>query len=218
MTGDELAEAGVISVIRVRSADAVRPIVRALLAGGITALEITMTVPGAIETIEELATELPDGAWIGAGTVLDGETARRAVRAGARFIVSPIFNRDVLDAAHELGAAAIPGCFTPTEIAAAARAGADLVKLFPAGVLGYGFIKDVLAPMPHVKLVPTGGVTLSNAPDWIRAGAVAVGIGSALIDARLDRHADFSAIEQTARALVSAVRAARAATTPQPQA
>lgn len=181
----------------------------ALLAGGVSAIEITMTVPGAVGIIEALAADLPEGAVLGAGTVLDAQTAREVARAGASFVVSPVFDSRIIDATHEMGAVSLPGCYSPTEIFTATRAGADIVKVFPAGGLGPSFIRDVLAPLPDLKLLPTGGVTLANAADWIRAGAVAVGIGSALVSHAAVEGRRFDEITRHARALIESIRTAR---------
>jgi 2-dehydro-3-deoxyphosphogluconate aldolase/(4S)-4-hydroxy-2-oxoglutarate aldolase len=163
-------------------------------------------VPGAIELIAQLARGLPDELLVGAGTVIDADTARRAIDAGARFVVGPVFRRDVIDACHERGVPAMPGCFTPTEILDAWEAGADIVKVFPSTSLGPAFIKDVRAPLPQLKLMPTGGVSIENAADWLRAGAVAVGVGSALVDAKSVEAGDFAAITQKAARLMASVR------------
>src|ERR1043166_3810828 len=178
-----IEELGIVAVIRLKDAGRMRAVVDALAAGGVRALGVTMTVPRAVDLIRELATALPDGFLLGAGTVVDAGTAKAVIDAGASFVVGPVFRREVIDACHERGVPAMPGCFSPTEILAAHDAGADIVKVFPATALGPQFIRDVRAPLPHVKLMPTGGVTLDNAGDWIRAGAVAVGVGSALVDA-----------------------------------
>jgi 2-dehydro-3-deoxyphosphogluconate aldolase/(4S)-4-hydroxy-2-oxoglutarate aldolase len=208
-TTEHILDAGVVAVVRVDDPRTVRGIARALVAGGITALEITMTVPGAVGIIEDLASDLNDDLVLGAGTVLGADAARQVIRAGARFVVSPVFDAAVLDAAHGLDAAAMPGCFTPTEVLGAARAGADVVKIFPAGVLGPAFIKDLLAPLPHVRLMPTGGVTVANASEWIRAGAVAVGVGTALLDPAAIREGRLDVITDRARQIVEAIRVAR---------
>src|SRR5258706_8891373 len=173
---------GIVAVIRWKDPGKLRAVVDAMADGGVRALEVTMTVPGAVDLIRALAPSLPDGFLLGAGTVTDGATAHAVIDAGARFVVGPVFRPDVIAACHERDVAAMPGCFSPTEILAAHECGADIVKLFPATMLGPQFLKDVRAPLPHVKLMPTGGVTLDNAGDWIRAGAVAVGLGSALLD------------------------------------
>jgi 2-dehydro-3-deoxyphosphogluconate aldolase/(4S)-4-hydroxy-2-oxoglutarate aldolase len=201
---------GVVAVIRLKDAGALRGTIDALAAGGVRALEVTMTVPGAVDLIAEMAPRLPDGFLVGAGTVLDAATARRVIDAGAQFVVSPVFSRDVIEECHRSDVAAMPGCFSPTEIFAAWSVGADVVKVFPATALGPAYFKDIRAPLPQLKLMPTGGVSIENAGDWIRAGAVAVGIGSALLDARAIAERRFDVITTGARQLVANVAAARA--------
>ena len=200
---------GVVAVIRMKDRAKLRAVVDAMAAGGVRALEVTMTVPRAVEMIRELAPTLPDGFLLGAGTVIDAPTARAVIDAGASFVVSPVFRPDVIAACHQRDVPAMPGCFTPTEILAAHECGADIVKVFPATTLGPQFIKDVRAPLPHLKLMPTGGVTLDNAGDWIRAGAVAVGLGSALMDASAIADGRFEVITANARRVVENVAAAR---------
>lgn len=200
---------GVVAIIRLKEPGQLRGVIDALAEGGLRALEITMTVPRAIELIAEIAPTLPSGFLLGAGTVLDRDTARRAIDAGARFLVSPVFRSELIEAGHAHDVPVMPGCFTPTEILAAWDAGADVVKVFPATALGPGYLKDVRAPLPQVKLMPTGGVTVENAGDWIRAGAVAVGVGSALLDAKAIGSGDLRPIVDNARRIVSNVRAAR---------
>src|SRR4029453_11457375 len=198
-----------VAVIRMKEPDRLRAVIDALAAGGLRALEVTMTVPGAIDLIAQIAPTLPRGFLFGAGTVLDADTASRAIDAGARFIVSPVFRRAVIDACHRRDVPAMPGFFTPTEILEAWDAGADIVKVFPATALGPGYIKDVRAPLPQVKLMPTGGVTVENAGDWIKAGAVAVGVGSALLDSQAIAAGQYHVLEEKARRIVANVRAAR---------
>ena len=206
----QVTACGVVAVIRLQDGTVLRAVVDALVDGGIRASEVTMTVPGAVELIRELAPTLPDGFLLGAGTVLDAETVGRVVDAGARFVVSPVFRPSVIEASHRLGIPAMPGCFSPTEILTAWEAGADIVKVFPATALGPGFFKDVRAPLPQVKLMPTGGVSLDNAGDWIRAGAAAVGVGSALLDASAIQSGQWSVLTANARRIVANVAAARA--------
>ncbi len=201
---------GVVAVIRMKEADKLRAVIDALLEGGVRALELTMTVPGAIGLIEKLAKDVPGEFLLGAGTVLDPETARQVILAGARYIVAPVLNLDVIRLCHRYDVAAMPGCFTPTEILTAWDAGADVVKVFPATALGPGFFKDIRGPLPQVKMMPTGGVTLANAGEWIKAGAVAIGVGTALVDAKAVAAGDFKQIAANARHLVDSVRAARA--------
>lgn len=207
----QIEDGGVVAVIRLQDGSKLRAVVNALARGGITALEVTMTVPRAIELIAEIAPSLPPGFLLGAGTVVDPDTARAAVKAGARYIVSPVFRPAVVEAAHASGAAAMPGCFSPTEILAAWDAGADVVKVFPATALGPAYFKDLKGPMPQVRLMPTGGVSLENAAEWIRAGAVAVGVGGALVDPKLVAAGDFAGITERARRFIERVRQAREA-------
>lgn len=204
-----LERAGVVAVIRLKEPEKLRAVVDAIAEGGVRALEVTMTVPGAVELIRGLAPALPGGFILGAGTVLDAETANRVVDAGAQFVVSPVFRRSVIQACHDRGVPAMPGCFSPTEILDAWEAGADVVKVFPATALGPGFFKDVRGPLPQIKMMPTGGVTLDNAGDWIRAGAVAVGVGTALLDAKAIAAGDYAVLRANAERIVANVRAAK---------
>ncbi len=165
-----LEAAGVVAVIRIADPSKLGDVVAALIDGGVRALEVTMTVPGAVELIRKTAPTLPAGFLLGAGTVTDADTVNRVVDAGAQYIVSPVYRRPVIEAALARDVASLPGCFSPTEILEAWEAGADIVKVFPATALGPGYLKDLRGPMPTVKLMPTGGVTLDNAGDWIKAG------------------------------------------------
>lgn len=209
-TIDTIRALGVVAVIRMKDAARLRAVVDAIAAGGVRAIEVTMTVPGAVALIGTLAKSLPDTVLLGAGTVTDADTARAVIDAGARFVVSPVFRPEMIDACHARDVAAAPGCFTPTEILAAHDRGADVVKVFPATALGPQFIKDVRAPLPQVRLMPTGGVSLDNAGDWIRAGAVAVGVGSALLDARAIDEGRFEVLTANAQRIVQSVASARA--------
>ena len=195
----------IVAILRLDDPDSLRTVVDALAQGGIRVFEVTMTVPRAIESIGQLAASVGEALLLGAGTVVDAQTARRAIEAGAQFVVGPVFRREVLTTCHERNVPAIPGCFTPTEILDAWDAGADIVKVFPSTALGPTFIKDVRAPLPQLKLMPTGGVTIENAVEWLRAGAVAVGIGSALIDAAAVRAQDFASITRRAERLMANV-------------
>jgi 2-dehydro-3-deoxyphosphogluconate aldolase/(4S)-4-hydroxy-2-oxoglutarate aldolase len=169
-----------------------------------------MTTPDALAVIEELARWMGDELLVGAGSVLGADAARRAVDAGAEYVVSPVFRQAVVDEAHRLGVPAMPGAFTPTEILHAHEAGADLVKVFPSDALGPSFIKGVLAPMPFLRLMPTGGVTPDNVGEWLRAGAHAVGLGSALVDPKLVAAGDLAALTDRARRVTAQVAEARA--------
>jgi 2-dehydro-3-deoxyphosphogluconate aldolase / (4S)-4-hydroxy-2-oxoglutarate aldolase len=206
---EQVEQLGIVAIIRMKDPGKVRAVFDAIGEGGVWVIEVTMTVPGAIELIRQLAASLPNGFVLGAGTVLDAETARRVIDAGARFVVSPVFRRDVVAACHAQDVAIMPGCFTPTEILDAWDMGADIVKVFPATALGPTFIKDVRGPLPQVKLMPTGGVTLDNAGDWIRAGAVAVGVGTALLDTAAIAGGNYAALRANAAKIVAGVRAAR---------
>jgi 2-dehydro-3-deoxyphosphogluconate aldolase/(4S)-4-hydroxy-2-oxoglutarate aldolase len=205
----ELEAAGVVAVIRIADPSKLGDVVSALIDGGVRALEVTMTVPGAVELIRRTAPTLPEGFLLGAGTVTDAETVARVVDAGAKYIVSPVYRRSVVEAAQARQVASLPGCFSPTEILEAWEAGADIVKVFPATALGPGYLRDLRGPMPQIKLMPTGGVTLDNAGEWIKAGAVAVGVGTSLLDAAAIAANNFSAIADNARRIVANVRRAR---------
>lgn len=204
-----LAGLGAVAVVRSQHPDRLLPAVEALIEGGVEAIEITLTVPGALDQIRRVRDELGDRVVLGVGSVTDAATATEAIEAGARYVVSPVFKAEIIDAAHALGAAAMPGCFTPTEAQRAHEAGADVVKVFPAGVLGMPFFKAVLAPLPHLKLMPTGGVTLDNAGDWLRAGAVAVGVGSALWDDGAVAEGDYARLTDNAQRLCASIASAR---------
>lgn len=198
---ERLEAIGAAAVIRTQEPARLLRVAEALRAGGIEAIEVTMTVPNAVDMIETVDRELGDDVLLGVGSVLDASTAQRAAQAGARFVVSPVFKRELIQAAHEQGAAALPGCFTPTEVQAAWEAGADVVKVFPASVVGTPFVKALKAPLPHLKLMPTGGITLQNAGDWLRAGAVAVGVGSALLDESAIAEGRYEVLTDNARTL-----------------
>lgn len=201
--------AGVVAVIRTSDPSKLAPLFAALADGGVAAIEITTTVPEPFKAIARAARQMPADVLVGAGTVLDPETAKRAVAAGAVFIVSPVASTAIVEAAQALGAAAIPGCFSPTEIWTAWQTGADAVKVFPATSLGPQYVRDLRAPLPQLRLVPTGGVSLENAGAWIRAGAMAVGVGTALVDTAAVARADWTAISRRARHFVDAVAEAR---------
>jgi 2-dehydro-3-deoxyphosphogluconate aldolase/(4S)-4-hydroxy-2-oxoglutarate aldolase len=205
----DIERLGIVAVIRMKDPAKLRAVFDALADGGVKAIEVTMTVPGAVDLIRQLAASLPAGVVLGAGTVIDVPTARAVIDAGARFIVSPVFRRDVVTTCLEHGIVAAPGCFSPTEILDAHDLGADIVKVFPATALGPQYIKDLRAPMPQLKLMPTGGVTLDNAGDWIRAGAVAVGVGSALLDTKAIDEGRLDVIAANARRIVASVASAR---------
>jgi 2-dehydro-3-deoxyphosphogluconate aldolase/(4S)-4-hydroxy-2-oxoglutarate aldolase len=179
----QLERVGVVPVIRAPSPELATQAAEAILAGGISVFEITMTVPDAPQVIRVLKSRLGDRALVGAGTVLDANGARACIEAGAAFIVSPGFDAPTLSLAHEAGIAAMPGALTPTEVITAWKAGADIVKIFPASAMGgASYLRALKGPLPQIKLMPTGGVNLSTARDFIAAGAVALGVGSELVD------------------------------------
>jgi 2-dehydro-3-deoxyphosphogluconate aldolase/(4S)-4-hydroxy-2-oxoglutarate aldolase len=201
---------GVVPVVRARNTEQAWLACRALCAGGVDVLEVTMTVPDAPNLIRELVAQLGSEILVGAGTVLDAETARACIRAGAQFIVSPGFDPDIVRAAHEADKPALPGALTPTEIMAAMRAGADIIKLFPASALGGAkYLRALRAPFESARFLPTGGVNATTARDFIAAGAVALGAGSELIDPQALARGDGATITERARELVAAVRLAR---------
>jgi 2-dehydro-3-deoxyphosphogluconate aldolase/(4S)-4-hydroxy-2-oxoglutarate aldolase len=208
---------GVIAVVRLQQATGVPAVAAALSAGGVNAVEITLTTPGALQAIQQLASgDGAPGCVVGAGTVLDEQAARDVIAAGARFVVSPTFDQGVMRCCRDQDIPCIPGALTPTELLEAWRAGAPLVKLFPAGLLGPRYIREVLAPLPFLRLVPSGGVSLESAGEWIRAGAVAVSVGSALVSASLVRDEAWAELTARARALVESVAAARSRRTGAP--
>ena len=206
---EEIIACGAIAVVRLKSADGVLRAIEAIREGGVRAIELTMTTPNAVGLLAEARRAFGDDVLVGIGSVLDVEQTRRAVDAGARYVVSPVFRRAVMDEAHRLGVPAMPAGFTPTEILDAHEAGADIVKITPAEVLGPAFIKGVLAPMPFLRVMPTGGVTTENVGEWLRAGAVAVGVGSALVDAKLVAAGEFATLTERARRMVAGVEQAR---------
>jgi len=209
MTKDKALEgllaARAVAVIRMKDAARVAATADALRRGGVTAIEITMTVPGAAGIIREMAKAKAPGQLVGAGTVLDARTAAEVIAAGADFVVSPISDAGMIAACREAGVLVVPGAFSPTEIVAAWRAGADIVKIFPATSLGPAFFRDLRGPLPQVRLMPTGGVTLENARDFIAAGACCVGLGTALVDAKTVERCDWSTLETRARMLIASL-------------
>jgi len=208
---ERIRSTGLIPVIRARSADEAAQVAEAIQAGGVGILEITMTVPGAVEVIRDVAGRGGD-ALVGAGTVLDPEAARACMDAGALFIVSPSLNLDTIATCREAGVAILPGALTPTEVVTAWNAGADLVKVFPAGAVGGpSYIKALKAPLPQIEVVPTGGVNLKTAGDFIRAGASALGVGADLVDLAAVRRGEASAVTERAREYVRIVQEARRA-------
>ncbi|WP_408955403.1 bifunctional 4-hydroxy-2-oxoglutarate aldolase/2-dehydro-3-deoxy-phosphogluconate aldolase [Natroniella sp. ANB-PHB2] len=205
-----ILDSGVIAVIRGMEVDKMIKVVEALQEGGIKALEITLNTPGALDMIKELAVKLEDtDVVVGAGTVLDGETARAAILAGAEFVFAPNLNCDVIEVCNRYGKIVIPGVMTPTEIVNAYQAGADLVKVFPAKVVGPGFIKSVKGPLDHIPMMPTGGVNLDNAADFIEAGSVALGVGGSLLDQEAIDNQNYEVLTEKAKQFVQIVEETR---------
>jgi 2-dehydro-3-deoxyphosphogluconate aldolase/(4S)-4-hydroxy-2-oxoglutarate aldolase len=199
---EEIVKRKAVAVLRIKEPGKLKKVIEALYAGGMSVAEITMTVPNAIQLIEKMSNELDKNIIIGVGSVLNSKTAEDAINAGAKYVVSPIFKKEIIDIAHKYNVPAMPGCFTPTEIQTAFEAGADIIKIFPADVLGMDFFKGILAPMPHLKLMPTGGVTLTNAGDWLKAGACAVGVGSALLDKEAIEKENYSKLTENAKIIM----------------
>jgi 2-dehydro-3-deoxyphosphogluconate aldolase/(4S)-4-hydroxy-2-oxoglutarate aldolase len=207
---EPIRRTGVIAIMRARSSEQLLHAAEAIRAGGVCAIEVTMTTPGALAIIERATAKPDQGVLFGAGTVLDPESARAAILAGAQFIVGPSFNPAVVEICRRYSVPVLPGAYTPTEIMAAWEAGADMVKVFPASVGGPAFIKALKAPLPQIELVPVGGVELENTAEFIRAGSAAVGVGSALINDRLLEAKDFATLTERARRFVEEVARGRA--------
>jgi 2-dehydro-3-deoxyphosphogluconate aldolase/(4S)-4-hydroxy-2-oxoglutarate aldolase len=207
-----IEELGLVPVVRAASADEAMRAIDAIKEGGISVLEITMTVPGAVGVIEEVVKRYGADATVGAGTVLDPETARVCILAGAQFVVSPALNVDTIAMCRRYGVPIIPGALTPTEVVTAWTAGADFVKIFPAGsVGGASYIKNLKGPLPQIKFIPTGGVSLKTAADFIKAGASALGVGTDLVDVKAIRAGEAHVITERAKQFIEIIREARAA-------
>lgn len=211
-TAAEIIErVGLIPVLRARTPAQAHSVVEAMIAGGVTIVEVTMTVPGAIDLLRELKLEYGSELLLGSGTVTTGDQAEATIEAGAEFVVSPSFHPDVIAVTKALKKLSIPGALTPTEVITAERAGADYVKIFPCSAMGgASYLKSLLAPFPHLKLIPTGGVTVQTAESFIRAGARALGVGSDLVNlAAIDAGAP-EFITETARAYLKVLAEVRA--------
>jgi len=205
-----IIECGLIPVVRVSSAEEALQVAGAIKAGGISIIEITMTVPGAIRVMEKVADQYGDKVLLGAGTILDPETARAAILAGAEFIVTPSLNVKTIEITRRYSKICIPGALTPTEVVTAWDAGADFVKIFPCGnVGGPKYIKALKGPLPHIEMVPTGGVNLETAADFIKAGSAALAVGTDLVDNKAVKARQFDVITATAQKFVSIIKEAR---------
>jgi 2-dehydro-3-deoxyphosphogluconate aldolase/(4S)-4-hydroxy-2-oxoglutarate aldolase len=195
----------VVAVVRLDSGDQLIKVAEALKAGGVTAIEFTVPTPGALDMIKQASAYFGDEVIMGAGTVLDAETARAAILSGAQFIVTPALNVKTIQLCRRYGKPIIPGALTPTEILTAWEAGADMVKLFPADSMGPAYLKAVLAPLPQVRLAPTGGISADNAAEYLKAGATALGVGGKLVDKQAVARGDFAALTAEAKRLMHAV-------------
>jgi 2-dehydro-3-deoxyphosphogluconate aldolase/(4S)-4-hydroxy-2-oxoglutarate aldolase len=204
-----IVDGGIVAVVRSESSASLVKVVRALAEGGVGAAEVTFTVPDAIDVIREVRREVGDAIVLGAGTVLDTETARAALLAGAEYIVAPTLNLDVIRLCHRYDKAVMPGAFTPTELLTAWEAGADIVKVFPADVGGPAYLKALRGPLPQVRVMPTGGVDLTTAEHFLKAGACCLGVGSALVDPKAIATGDFGRIRDLAAHYVAIVRQVR---------
>jgi 2-dehydro-3-deoxyphosphogluconate aldolase / (4S)-4-hydroxy-2-oxoglutarate aldolase len=208
---NKIKEIGIVPVVRADSPEEAMQAVEAIKAGGVPILEITMTVPGAIKVIEMIADKFGDAVIVGAGTVLDPETARACILAGATFIVSPALNLKTIELCRRYSVPICPGALTPTEVVTAWQAGADFVKVFPCSAMGgASYIKGLKAPLPQVELIPTGGVNLNTAIDFIKAGSSALGVGADLVDLKALRAGDAAKITESAKKFVQLVKDARA--------
>ena len=207
---DAALGSGVIAVVRLPAAADFRALAGALVAGGVSVVEITLTTPGALEGVRDLTARDPvPGAVVGAGTVLDERSAHDVIAAGAGFVVSPTLDAAVMRACREANVPCMPGALTPRELLEASRAGASHIKLFPASLVGPRYIREVLAPLPFLRLVPSGGVSLDNTGEWIRAGAIAVSVGSALVSPSLVAEQAWDRLTARARAVIECVAEAR---------
>lgn len=199
-------DCGIVAVVRFSDPDPLVEVIKALSEGGVIVAEVTLTVPNALDVIREASRKLGDRVLLGAGTVLDPETARAALLAGAEFIVAPSLNLDVIKVCRRYDKLVMPGAFTPTEVVTAWEAGADIVKVFPAEIVGPAFFKALRGPLPQVKLMPTGGVDLTTAAEFLKAGAVCLGVGSQLVDPKAVAAGDFARITQLAKQYVEVVK------------
>ncbi len=206
---DFILNSGVVAIVRASSSAELMDVAEAIKRGGVNVIEITMTTPNALGVIKEVSRKFAGEVLTGVGSVLDAETARAAILAGAEFIVAPTLSLETIALCNRYGKVIMPGALTPTEILTAWEAGADLVKIFPSNLGGPGYIKAVKAPLPQVQLVPVGGVNVENAGDFIKAGAAAVAVGGSLVNSKLIAAGKFDEMTETARKLVIAVREAR---------
>src|SRR5437588_3170442 len=203
-------DCGIIAVVRSQDSQQLVEVVRALADGGVTVAEITMSVPGALDVVKQVRMALGDRVLLGAGTILDPETARAAILAGAEYIVAPTLNLDVIKLCQRYDKLVMPGAFTPTEILTAWEAGADIVKVFPADVVGPAFFKAIKGPLPQIRMMPTGGVDLDTALDFLKAGACCLGVGGQLVEPKAVAERNFDRIRDLARQYAGIVKQTRA--------
>jgi len=206
---NKIIENVVVAVIRLKDEKKLLQVVEAIYSGGVKTIEITLTVPNALESLAKLKKEFTGDILVGVGSVLSVDSAKQAIDAGAQFIVSPIFKKEILEYVGSKNLPMCPGAFSPTEIFSAYELGADIVKVFPADVVGMDFFKSIKSPMPQLKLMPTGGVTLTNAAQWLAKGACAVGIGSALVDQKLIENNNYSEVTKNAKTLMDTISSYR---------
>ncbi len=206
---EQIISTGVIAVIRMKDVRRLSKIIEAIQLGGVKSIEITMTVPKAVDIIGEMIRSVPSDVFIGAGTVTEKNNALEVIKAGAKFVVGPVLNLDIIAACRDNDVACMPGCFSPTEILHGWNAGADIIKVFPATSLGPKYFKDIAGPFPQIRLMPTGGVTIENVGDWVSAGAVAVGVGSDLLDKKAIEEEHYELLTERAQRLMKNFQDAR---------
>lgn len=204
-----IRETGIVAIMRAKSSEQLIAAADAIKAGGVMVIEVTMTTPGALGVIEAAKTRYGEDVLFGAGSVLDTETARAAILAGADFVVAPTLNLDMVALCNRYSIPVMPGCYTPTEALTAWEAGADMIKLFPASVGGADFVKAILAPLPHLEIVPVGGVNLDTAANFIHKGAAALGVGSSLVNQKLLDAGDLDELTRRAKAFITEVQKGR---------
>ena len=204
-----IEECGIVAIIRANSSNELIEAAVAIQTGGVGVIEITMTTPDALQVIGEVSARLENAVLIGVGSVLDAETARAAMLAGAEFVVSPVTKPDIIEICNRYGKVVIPGAFTPTEILYAWESGADYVKVFPSSGVGPSYIKDIKAPLPQIPLIPTGGINANNAAEFFKAGASALGVGSALVSSDIIDSGNFTILTERAKKLVAAVKSVK---------
>jgi 2-dehydro-3-deoxyphosphogluconate aldolase/(4S)-4-hydroxy-2-oxoglutarate aldolase len=207
---ERIEDCGVVAIIRANSSEELIDVAAAIKEGGVDVIEVTMTTPDALKVISDVSKKYGDEVLIGVGSVLDAETARAAILAGAEFVVSPVVKQDVIEMSRRYSKVVMPGAFTPTEVLTAWEMGSDYVKVFPSSLGGASLIKAIKAPLPQIPLVPTGGVNVDTAGDFIKAGSAALGVGSALVSSKVVAERQFDVLTETARKLIEEVQKARA--------